>query len=87
MPLSDSQVIAVDRYSHDGEFSEPLVRCDSCAKLIFSKQLTKRGMCECGNTRVRNVRSLTGEELETAKKWVKQGKLDKVWIDLWVESE
>ena len=87
MALSDAQVIATDRYSHDGEFVEPLVRCDSCAKLIFLQQLTKRGMCECGNTRVRNVRSLTEDELETAREWVEQGKLDKVWIDLWVESE
>ncbi len=87
MSLTDVQIAASEKYSHDGEFIDPLVRCDSCAQLIFVKQLTKRGMCECGNTRVRNVRSLTEDELNTAKKWVDEGKLDQVWVDLWVGIE
>jgi len=83
--LSTEQVFAAERYSHDGEFIDPLVRCDSCSELIFLNQLNKLGMCECGNRRVRNVITLKEEELQQAREWVEQGKLDKVWLDLWVE--
>jgi len=83
--LSTAQVFAAEKYSHDGEFVEPLVRCDSCSELIFTKQLSSLGMCECGNKRVRNVVTLRSKELKKAREWVEQGKLDKVWLDLWVE--
>ncbi len=87
MSLTDAQIVAADKYSHDGEFVEPLVRCDSCSRLIFVKELTRRGMCQCGNTRVRNVKSLKKKELKLVSKWADEGKLDKVWVDLWVPVE
>ena len=87
MSLTEAQIVAADKYSHDGEFREPLVRCDSCSKLNFLEDLTRRAMCSCGNLRVRNVTSLTKRELKKVKKWVEQGKLDQIWADLWVEVE
>ncbi|KKM96310.1 hypothetical protein LCGC14_1179410 [marine sediment metagenome] len=90
MSLTDAQINAAAKYSHDGKFSEPLVRCDSCAKLIFTRDLSKSGMCSCGNMRVRNVRTLRidddVDELEQVRKWVKEGKVDSDWLDLWVEK-
>ncbi len=90
MSLTDAQINAAAKYSHDGVFSEPLVRCDSCSKLILTKDLTKSGMCGCGNMRVKNVRSLRiddeVDEMEQVRKWVKEGKVDSDWIDLWVEK-
>ena len=83
--LSTAQIFAADKYSHDGDFAEPLVRCDSCSELIFTKQISELGMCECGNRRVRNVVTLKEEELKQAGEWVKEGKLDKAWLDLWVQ--
>lgn len=90
MSLTDAQINAAAKYSHDGEFSEPLVRCDSCSKLIFTKELSKNGMCDCGNLRVKNVRSLRVDddvdELQQIRKWAEEGKLDPDWVDLWVEK-
>ena len=90
MPLTDAQIIATEKYSHDGEFSEPLVRCDSCSKLIFTKELAENGMCTCGNMRVRNVRTLRidddVDEWKQIQEWVKEGKLDPDWANLWVEK-
>jgi len=85
--LSTAQIHAADRYSHDGEFKEPLVRCDSCAKLMFSKKLSQQGSCDCGNTRVRNITKLSKKELNKVTKWASQGKLDQVWVNLWVAVE
>ncbi len=87
MSLTDAQIIAADKYSHDGEFIEPLVRCDSCAKLMFSKKLTNQGSCDCGNTRVRNITKLSKKELKKVTKWADAGKLDQVWVNLWVPVE
>jgi len=88
MPLTDAQIIATERYHRDGKFSEPLVRCDSCVKLILMKDVTKNGMCACGNTRVRNVRSLRVDddvdEIQQVRDWIEDGRVDPAWLDLWV---
>ncbi len=53
------------KYSKDGPFADPLVRCDSCARIITQASMKKSGMCEhCGNRRIRNVQSLTEEEMD-----------------------
>ena len=45
-------------------FSDPVVRCMSCSQLILVGTVKKTGACpKCGNKRVTNVRSLTGEEM------------------------
>ena len=54
-----------------------------------TKEVSKNGMCYCGNLRVRNVRSLRVDddvdELQQIRKWAEEGKLDPDWVDLWVE--
>jgi len=66
----NDKVITLDttKYSKDGPFREPVVRCDSCQKLLFVKQLKKSGACFCGSRRIRNLRAFTPEELELMKK-------------------
>ena len=69
----------MSKYSKDGPFTEPIVRCDSCAKIIRVEKLKKLGYCpECSNTRIRNVRSLKPEEMEQVKEWG----IDPEWIAL-----
>jgi len=61
-----SKVITLDttKYSKDGPFRDPVVRCDSCQRLLFREQVQKYGGCFCGSKRIRNVRSFTPEERE-----------------------
>ena len=45
-------------------FREPVVRCDSCAKIVLVADIEKYGLCDkCGNRRFRNVNSFNDEEL------------------------
>lgn len=71
------------KYSADGPFMEPLVRCDACQELLFVADIRKHGMCgHCSNTRVRNVRTMTEPEMAKVKSWVNDGKLDADWAKL-----
>lgn len=77
-----------EKYSADGPFQEPLVRCDSCVKLILVPTLHKKGMCpHCGNTRMRNIRTLSEEEMTQVHKFIKDGEVDQEWVDLFKVSE
>ena len=72
-------------YGKDGPFNDPVVRCDSCTKLIKTANVRKFGMCpHCSNTRVRNVRTFSEGELIQLKEW----DIDPEWIALFegVES-
>jgi len=56
------------RYTKDGEFTDPVVRCCECSKIITRQAITAQGGCPyCGNRRVRNVLNLTGEEMTELK--------------------
>lgn len=71
------------KYSKDGPFNEPVVMCDKCQELLLRSQLSRDGMCcKCGNTRVRNVRVLTEENMAIAKGWAEEGKIDPDWLRL-----
>jgi len=50
------------KYSKDGPFRDPVVRCDSCQRLIFKDDIQKHGGCPCGSKRIRNVQSFTPDE-------------------------
>lgn len=52
----------MEKYSKDGDFTDPVVRCEACQKLVFMEDIRKLGRCTCGNRKVRNVFSFTPEE-------------------------
>jgi uncharacterized CHY-type Zn-finger protein len=86
-----TDVINIDvfqKYSSDGPFQEPIVKCDSCAKLVRVEDIHKIGMCPyCSNTRVRNVRVMTQQDMDQAMEWANEGKIDPDWINLFEPSE
>lgn len=86
---TQSQLDALQKYSLDGPFMEPVVRCDACQKLMLTATLKKVGMCDkCGNARVRNIRVLGDEEeIALIKVWILDGKVDPVWFDLFEEEK
>ena len=71
------------QYSKDGPFTEPLVRCDSCQKIVKVDMLKQLGMCVCGNRRVRSIKTLTPEEMESVRKM----EIDPHWIALFEPVE
>ena len=57
------------KYSKDGEFTDPVVRCDSCQKILLVQALRERGGCVCGSRKVRNVGNFSEEEMQEMKNW------------------
>jgi len=56
-------------YDKDGPFGDPIVRCCDCSKIVYRTQVQKFGQCpKCGNRRVRNVSTLSEEEMAELKK-------------------
>lgn len=47
----------MQKYDRDAPFADPVVRCDSCGKLIRMEQLHRNGLCKCGNRKVRAILS------------------------------
>lgn len=44
-------------------FTDPVVRCTDCQRIIFRDEVQQFGCCpDCGNRRVRNVLTLNDEE-------------------------
>lgn len=82
--MSDvSEFTPEQKYSKDGPFVEPVVRCDACQDLILMAVLKKVGMCpHCSNTRVRNVRTMKQEDFDKAQTWADEGKIDPDWLKL-----
>ena len=62
------------KYGRDAKvFSDPVVRCDSCTKLILTEAIHTLGKCpHCGNRRIRNVLLFTEPELA----WMKKHEVD-----------
>lgn len=67
----NNQVLRLDtsKYSKDGPFSDPVVRCDACQKLCRVETLRQTGKCVCGNRKVRNVNHFTIEEQIKMEAW------------------
>lgn len=83
--MQESEVL--EKFSKDGPFSEPCVKCDACQALLLVSDLRKIGMCgHCGNTRVRNVRAMTEQDMVLAQKWVNEGLIDPDWLKLFEVS-
>ena len=75
-------------YSKDGPFNDPVVRCDSCQRLLLVKALKEAGACEkCGNTKVRNLRgTLMQDDCETLISWRNAGIVDPEFVALFVRE-
>jgi len=53
-----------------GEFLDPVVRCDSCQALIKRTTLRKVGSCDkCGNKRMRNLTVFNEDEKAQMEGW------------------
>lgn len=86
--MSRAQALAVQKYSVDGPFKEPVLRCDSCSNLVLLATLKEVGMCpHCSNTRVKNVRTMTEDDVKKVMDWADKGLVDPEWMDLFVEQE
>ena len=60
-------------YGDKDKFQDPVLRCDSCNKLVLSKDLFRLGVCpECGNRKVRKVLLFKEEEFV----WMREQGID-----------
>lgn len=84
MPVVSADAMDVFlKYNKDGPFNDPVVRCDSCQKILLRKDIQKYGMCPgCGNTRVRNVLVLSADDMKQLKKWSDQGEIDEDFLKI-----
>jgi rRNA maturation endonuclease Nob1 len=58
------------KYSKDGDFTDPVVRCDACSKITLTRELKRIGCCPtCGNRKVRNLLVFNEQELAQMKDW------------------
>ncbi len=58
----------MEKYDKDGPFVDPVVRCTDCGKLVWRDTIREHGMClKCGNKRMRNALTLSGEEMALLK--------------------
>lgn len=57
------------KYDKDSPFEDPVVRCDSCAKLMLMEKLHKNGVCDCGNRKVRTMLTFSFLEYLIMRFW------------------
>lgn len=57
------------QYSKDGAFNDPVVRCDSCQKILMVAKLKEMGACICGSRKVKNLRGYNDVEEAQMKDW------------------
>ena len=71
-----------EKYSDDGPFIDPVVRCTECSKIVYRTAIKKIGKCpHCGNRRVRKVSTLNEIEM----KELQDKGIDKQFIALFGE--
>ena len=71
-------------FSDDGPFSDPIVRCDSCSKLVMIELIGKIGKCPyCGRAKFWKVRTFSQRELE----WMKERDVDPDFLKLFEQTE
>ena len=70
---------SLPKYSDDGPFTDPVVRCDSCNKLILVETVTKIGKCpHCGRPKFWKVRTFSPQE----KAWMLDMDVDPDFLKL-----
>ena len=57
------------KYGEDAPFEDPVVRCDSCGKIILMKTIHQYGFCKCGNRKVRGVTAFNLREYLKMRFW------------------
>ena len=57
------------KYSKDGEFTDPVIRCDSCSRILKVEKLKEIGSCICGSRKVRNLLGFSGPEHSQMQDW------------------
>ena len=58
----------IGKYDRDGPFNDPILRCCDCQSLVFRDSIKTHGSCpKCANRRLRNVLSLSEEEMAALK--------------------
>lgn len=71
------------KFSADGPFSDPIVRCDSCQTLLLMADIHTHGRCtHCGKTKVTNVQLIRDDEMPRLEALIAEGKLDGDWLKL-----
>lgn len=58
------------KYSDDGPFRDPVVRCDKCSTILKVEHIRETGCCtNCGWRRVRKIRNFNSDELNKMVEW------------------
>jgi hypothetical protein len=65
-------------YGKDDPFNDPVVRCDSCSRILLVTKLREIGNCVCGSRKVRNVLGFTESEHDVLESW----DVDPKWLRL-----
>ncbi len=62
--------VDLDKIQDEGEFTDPVLRCDSCQALVKRETLHKLGACpECGNKRMRDLTVFNEKERDQLLEW------------------
>ena len=74
----------MEKYDPKGSFSDPVVRCERCLKLLKTEDVVNDGECKhCGRKRVAAIgRFLSEEEMNQIKDW----EIDPEFIALFEEK-
>jgi hypothetical protein len=56
-------------YESDAPFQDPVVRCDSCQRILLVSKLREMGGCLCGSRKVRNLKGFDDKEEAQMKDW------------------
>ena len=56
-------------YESDAPFQDPVVRCDSCQRILMVEKLKEMGSCICGSRKVRNLKGFNEKEAALMKEW------------------
>jgi len=68
--MNEPSRLSIDTEPNDDEFTDPVLRCDSCQALVRRTTLHKLGSCDkCGNKRMRNLTVFNEDEKAQMEEW------------------
>ena len=72
------------KYPTDGDFVDPVVRCDGCNKPVLLKVYHKQGACPlCGSRKCKTLRAFTEEE----RQWILKQDIDPLFLQLFQQNK